>query len=146
VRIPKFDSADFSVLLVEHNRFLASILRHILATGGIRQVLNSLDAISALEMLKTNPVNVALLDEDLPGITAIELATLIRTAHDSPNRRLPLILLSSRPTKRLVNQALKAGINYYVKKPLSAGVLLQRVKYAIENHDNKEKALARLGF
>jgi DNA-binding response OmpR family regulator len=128
-----FDDNDFSVLLVEHNRHLASILRHILSVGGIREVHHSLDAISALEVLKSCSVNMALLDADLPGITAMELATLIRTAPDSPNPKLPLVLLSGRPTKSHIDEAMKSGISYYVRKPLSADILLTRVKWALEN-------------
>ncbi len=129
--VPNFEASNLSVLLVDRNRYLASILRHILSVGGIRDVHHTVDAIGGLETLKAAPISIGLLDDDLSGITALELASLIRTAPDSPNPNLPLILLSGHPTKRDVDDAKNAGINYFVKKPLSATVLLQRVSFAL---------------
>ncbi len=118
--------------MVEHNRYQASILRHIFSIGGIREVHHASDAISALETLRACPIDVAVVDDLLPGITALELTSLIRTAPDSPNTALPIIVITGRPTKRYVDEALRTGVNSFVKQPLAAGVLLERIKWTMD--------------
>ncbi len=121
-----------TVLMVEPSRHFVSLLRHILSVGGVKHTHHAADAYGALEVIKADHVDILLLDSEITGITAVELTRVIRCASDSPNPNLPIIFLSDRPTRRLIDTATQAGVNYYVRKPVSAQILLERMKWAIE--------------
>jgi len=136
------DTFQPTVLIVEPSRHFASLLRHILSVGGVRDVEYAADAYGALEVIKGAHVDMAIVDSELAGITALELTNVIRRASDSPNQALPIILLSDRPTRRLIDNALLAGIDCYVRKPVSADTLLQRIKWCLEKGVAPEDALS----
>ncbi len=126
-----FHERGLRALLVEPDRHFALIARQVLYVGGIREVHHELDAIRALEVLRMHPVDFAIVSSHLPSITALELTTLIRTAPDSPNPHLPILLLLGQPTKKIVQEAMTAGVNFCVRKPLSASILLERIEYVV---------------
>jgi CheY-like chemotaxis protein len=121
-----------TVLMVEPSRHFVSLLRHILSVGGVKHTHHAGDAYGALEVIKADHVDILLLDSDISGITSVELTRVIRSASDSPNQNLPIIFLSDCPTRRLIDTATQAGVNYYVRKPVSAQTLLQRMKWALD--------------
>ena len=135
------ENYDPRVLMVEPSRHFVSLLRHILSVGGVKHTSHASDAYGALEIIKSDHVDIILLDSEVTGITAVELTRVIRCASDSRNRNLPIIFLSDRPTRRLIDAATQAGVNYYVRKPVSAHTLLQRMKWAL---DAERKRVAEL--
>lgn len=134
---------DPRVLMVEPSRHFVSLLRHILSVGGVKHTNHVSDAYGALEVIKSDHVDIILLDSEIVGITAVELTRVIRCASDSPNRNLPIIFLSDRPTRRLIDTATQAGVNYYVRKPVSAHTLLQRMKWALDAEQQRIADLRR---
>lgn len=135
------ENYDPRVLMVEPSRHFVSLLRHILSVGGVKHTNHASDAYGALEIIKSDHIDIVLLDSEITGITAVELTRVIRCASDSPNKNLPIIFLSDRPTRRLIDAATQAGVNYYVRKPVSAHTLLQRMKWAL---DAERKRVAEL--
>ncbi len=133
------------VLMVEPSRHFVSLLRHILSVGGVKHTNHASDAYRALEIIKSDLVDIVLLDSEIAGITAVELTHVIRYASDSPNKKLPIIFLSDRPTRRLIDAAMQAGVNYYVRKPVSAHTLLQRMKWSLDAEHKRIQELRR-GF
>lgn len=127
---------DPTVLIVEPSRHFVSLLRHILSVGGIKRAYHAADGYGALELIKSHHIDVMLLDSEISGISAMELTHVIRMASDSPNKTLPIMLLSDRPTRRLITKAMNAGVSCYVKKPVSAQTLLDRLKWLLT--DGKE--------
>lgn len=121
-----------TVLICEPARHFVPLLRHILSVGKVRNTQHAGDAYEALEIIKTNHVDIMLLDSEVTGITAFELARVVRRASDSPCPNLPIVLMCNYPTRRLLTEAKEEGIDFYVRKPLSAQTLLQRMKWALE--------------
>ena len=132
---------DPTVLMVEPSRHFVSLLRHILSVGGVKHTHHAADAYGALEVIKADHVDIVLLDSDITGITSVELTRVIRCATDSPNPNVPIIFLSDRPTRRLIDAATEAGVNCYVRKPVSAQTLLQRMKWALDSERERVEAL-----
>ena len=129
---------DPTVLIVEPSRHFVSLLRHILSVGGIKRAYHASDGYGALELIKSHHIDVMLLDSEISGISALELTHVIRMASDSPNKQLPVMLLSDRPTRRLISKARAAGVSCYVKKPVSAQTLLDRLKWLLDGEKDAE--------
>jgi len=128
----QFETNDLSVLLVEDNRHMISILRNIFQIGKIRDVHHATDAVAALEILNTSPIDIAIFSDAIEGISALDLTNLIREAPDSPQPDLPIIFLMAQPTKRHLKQAIDAGASFCIKQPLSAQLLLERIKWSLD--------------
>ncbi len=129
---------DPTILIVEPSRHFVSLLRQMLSVGGVKHAYHAADAYGALEIIKTHHVDLMLLDSEISGITALELTNVVRTASDSPNKGLPIVFLSDRPTRRQIDNATKAGVNCYVRKPVSAQTLLERVKWLLDGEEDPD--------
>ena len=125
-----------TILIVEPSRHFVSLLRQMLSVGGVKHAHHAADAYGALEVIKSHHVDLMLLDSEITGITALELTEVVRTASDSPNKALPIVFLSDRPTRRLLDNATKAGVNCYVRKPVSAQTLLERMKWLLDGEED----------
>src|ERR1700734_1841265 len=80
----------------------------------------------ALEMLRHGPVDLILLDLNMPGIGGLETCRAIRE-----NSETPIIVLSVRNTERDKVEALDAGADDYVTKPFGIQELLARIRAAM---------------
>jgi CheY-like chemotaxis protein len=69
---------------------------------------------------------VALLDADLPGLTGLEVCSVVRTSSDLAMTRV--VLLASRPSPHLVERAPALGAEALVTKPFSPIYVLELVE------------------
>ena len=79
------------------------------------------DGLEALGILKTQDVDLAIVDLNMPRMDGIEFIRTVRA--DERLKRLPIILLTteSRPEDR--DLAIEAGANLYMTKPSSPALL-----------------------
>lgn len=80
----------------------------------------------ALEVLRRDPVDLILLDLNMPGIGGLETCRAIRE-----NSETPIIVLSVRNNERDKVEALDAGADDYVSKPFGIQELLARIRAAM---------------
>ena len=131
--MPTYDFSNLTVLVVEDNHHMALIVRTLLKGFGVQKVHEVADAPAALEALATYAPDVIILDYMLKGLDGIELTSLIRNAEDSPNRFVPIIMVSAHSERRRVEAALNAGVHEFLKKPISAKDLYLRLLEVIEH-------------
>lgn len=124
--------ADIRVLIVEDNSHMATILRTIMQSFGVREIIDARDAAAAFEMARSSYPDLALVDYELGDITGIEFTRFIRQAEDSPNPFLPIILVTAHSERSRVLEAINAGVNEFIVKPLSAQALLERLRAVVE--------------
>lgn len=88
------------------------------------EVLHADTGAGFLKMLRDNPVDVFLLDWQLPDMEGTDVLVKIRE-----NMRLdaPVIFATQRDAEQDIVSALKAGADDYIKKPLSKSELLARI-------------------
>ena len=80
--------------------------------------------------LDTQPVDLALVDLDLPGIDGFEFARLVRSGRaGSPGVRL--VAVTARATGSEESQCREAGFDELVRKPLTAAALAAAVARAM---------------
>jgi two-component system KDP operon response regulator KdpE len=81
----------------------------------------------ALDMIRTEPFDAALLDVNMPGIGGIETLRRIRSV--AP--RLPIIMLTVRDREEEKVNALELGADDYVTKPFGVRELVARIRAAV---------------
>jgi signal transduction histidine kinase len=105
------------VLLVEDNADAAEMLRGLLELGGHR-VRIARDGVEALEALRREPPDIALVDLGLPRMDGYEL---VRRARLSINGRRPLfVALTGYGLEEDRRRALEAGFDHHLVKPVDA--------------------------
>lgn len=110
------------VLLIEDDRAVRAGLELALTRQG-----HTVDAAETgergLELLRTAPPDVVVLDLMLPGMDGFEICRRIRTDGD-----LPIIMLTARNDDMDVVAGLEAGADDYVVKPVQPRVLEARIR------------------
>jgi DNA-binding response OmpR family regulator len=83
------------------------------------------DGTSALGAISTNPPDLVILDWMMPGLTGIETLKAMREHYDM--NALPIIMCTARDEESSIVDAIEAGANDYIQKPIKMPVLLARM-------------------
>ena len=129
----KCDLTTLRILIVDDNRNFVSLVRDMLRGVGVRSVFACDNGISTLEFLKRTEVDLALIDLKLGDIDGLELTRLIRSAPDSQNPRMPIVMVTAHAERSTVQAAICAGVDEFLTKPLSPKRLLGRIVNLLEN-------------
>lgn len=121
------------VLILDDNHHMCTILRTVLQGAGIRDVVEARDAASGFEALRNSVPDLALVDFQLGDLDGLEFTRLVRTADDSPMPHLPIIMVTAHSERSRVKDAIDAGVNEFVVKPVSARALVERINTVINN-------------
>ena len=87
---------------------------------------------SAFEVFRNARSDVIFLDYMMPTFDGIEFTQLVRTASDSPNPEVPIIMVTAYSERANIEAARDAGITELLTKPISAIELYRRVIQVIE--------------
>jgi DNA-binding response OmpR family regulator len=120
------------VLILEDNAHMSTILRTILQGFGVRTIVETRDAADAFEIMRSANPDLALVDYMLGDVDGLEFTRLIRTASDSPNKYLPIIMVSGHTDRTRIYEAINAGVNEYLAKPVRPVDLYNRLVSLIE--------------
>lgn len=104
------------------------------------EVLTEIDGETGLERLRSDPVDLMILDLGLPGIDGHEVMQRLRTWS-----QVPVIVLSVREAHYEKIAALDAGADDYVVKPFAMEELLARIR-AVRRRSDSESSPSILRF
>jgi len=122
-----YNFSTFTALVVDDNRFIRTIVSDLCRSFKFGTVVDVADAASAFEFLKQSPVDVVICDWEMQPLDGYDFVRLVRTAKDSPNRFLPIIMLTGHTEHSRIVRARDAGATEFLAKPISATTLLRRI-------------------
>jgi DNA-binding NtrC family response regulator len=119
-----------SVLVVDDEKNIRRTLSMVLGGEGFR-VLEAESAERALEVLSDpeQPVDVAIFDLKLPGMTGLQALERLRA--DEATKHIPVVVVSGHATVHDAVLAIKLGASDFFEKPLSRERVLVSVQNAI---------------
>ena len=126
------DFSKLRILVVEDNAHFRTLVRTILETIGVSEIEEARDGAEAIELLKSFKADLAIVDWKMDGLDGVECVRRLRSAEDSPNRFLPLIMVTGYSNPRLIRSATDAGVDDLLAKPISAKSLLSRIVLVLE--------------
>src|SRR5438105_5049543 len=118
-------NSEFSLLVVDDEEMNRDMLSRRLQRLGY-QVSVAGDGEQALDLIKSQPFDVVLLDVMMPGMDGLEVLTNIRETHSLVE--LPVIMATARDQSGDVVAALQLGANDYVTKPINFPIILARIQ------------------
>ncbi|MFO0995833.1 MAG: ATP-binding protein [Alphaproteobacteria bacterium] len=115
-------SRGLRILIAEDNPVNRKVTAKILERAGhIPIVVPTGD--EALDVLESQPIDLVLMDVNMPGTSGLDATKLYRVAHiDEP--RLPIIALTADATAEMQARCEEAGMDACVTKPIEANRLL----------------------
>jgi CheY-like chemotaxis protein len=126
-----------SVLLAEDQEFLRTMLREVSRAAGFRNiktVSNGKEGIDYLASLSQpgrsaalSNVDILVTDVFMQPTDGLELLRWIRQDPRSPNRFLPVLMISGAADQDIVGRARDLGVTEFVAKPFSVNSLLEKI-------------------
>lgn len=123
--------SDIHVLVVDDNRQMRFLLRCLLRAGGVHDVTEAATAPEAFEIMRGRPVDLVIIDWMMQPVDGLTFTRKLRWDNTSPNPYTPLLMLTAHTEASRVAAARDAGVTGFIKKPISARVLFDRVTSAL---------------
>lgn len=121
----KKDTDKVTILVVDDQAATRILVRTILKSVGFTDVLLADCGATALELLRTESVNLVIADWNMPNGNGIELLREVRERENLKN--VPFLMLTAEAYRENVSEALAAGVTDYIAKPFTAAILLEKV-------------------
>lgn len=116
-----------NILIVDDQADIRSGIRGMLRPETDLVVVGDLsDGLQALAFLRSNPVDLVLMDIRMPGIDGVEATRRIRAEH--PPQQLRVIVLTTFDQEEMVLAALRAGANGFLGKTVSPAELVAGIR------------------
>ncbi len=115
------------VLLAEDSAVNRQLAVRLLEKHGYSVVV-AINGREALEALEKNPVDVVLMDVQMPDMDGFEAATTIREREKSTGTHLPIIAMTAHAMKGDRERCLAVGMDDYISKPVHTKELLVAIE------------------
>ncbi len=116
---------DLTVLIVDDFLTMRRIVRKILRDLDFQNIIEAEDGSAALEVLKTNKVDLIVSDWNMPKMTGLELLKAVRA--DEKTKHLPFLMVTAEAQKENIFEAVQAKVSNYIVKPFTAATLEEKL-------------------
>lgn len=120
------------VLIVEDSKYMRNLLRGLLLSYGVGEVLEAADGAAALKIIMATPPDAVVCDLQMTPMNGLDFCDLVRKAENSPNRFMPIVMITANPSREIVAAARDVGVSEFLAKPITAESLLKRLLAAIK--------------
>jgi DNA-binding NtrC family response regulator len=126
-------NSRLTVLLADPQDGWQQTVRGLLEPQGV-QTLSARSGREALNLIESQPVHVAVLDQSMPQLGGLQVIKLMRELHKAP----PSILLASQLTNHLLHEALGMHVFTVLSKPVDFNLLLDALARILRRyHESK---------
>ena len=122
--------AAFTVLVVDDSRTLRKILIRELNSLGFHNILEAADGLEAIEVVKSKPVDLMLLDMEMPELDGLGVLEHIKA--DETYKALPIIVISGADQFEKTIKCIEIGAEDYLPKPFDPILLRARIFSSLE--------------
>ena len=121
-----------NILIVDDSGVMRRIHKGILLERGVPEtdILEAEDGKVALELARSKPVGLFLVDWNMPNLNGLEFVRALR-AMDA-YRTTPIVMITSEAARYSVVEAIQAGVTNYVVKPIKGNALWEKIGKFLE--------------
>lgn len=131
----KNDKGNVNLLLVEDNEDLLHTMHKILS--GRYNVLTASNGIEAIEILKTENIDIIISDVMMPEVDGLELCRTLKSNIETSH--ISIILLTAKNSVDDRIECYNAGADGYISKPFDLKVLEARINNFITSRKDKQQ-------
>jgi len=114
------------ILVVDDLPTTRLFIKRLLKKIGFEHIILAEDGESALNELKNTTFDLILSDWQMPHMNGLELLNSVRK--NASHRNVPFIMITTETEKEKVIEAMKAGVDQYMIKPLNMDVLREKIE------------------
>jgi chemosensory pili system protein ChpA (sensor histidine kinase/response regulator) len=114
-----------TALVVDDSITMRRVTQRLLERRGAK-VFTARDGLDAITVLQEHPVDIILLDIEMPRMDGYQLATHVR--NDAKLKHLPIIMITSRSGEKHRAKAIEIGVNDYLSKPYQESQLVAAIE------------------
>lgn len=129
-----FNLGGAVTMIVDDSPFSLTLTANALAGFGIRPAYTVGSGGQAKRILQEKPIDLLVVDTDMPDIDGFELVRWLRRSGLNPNAFCPVIMTASHIRRGRLYQARDCGANFLVTKPFSAAMLLERILWVARDN------------
>ncbi len=120
--------ADYCILVVEDNELNLKVLELMLAKLGYR-TKTATDGLNALELLKTDAIDLVLMDCSMPVLDGYLTTSKIRKPETGTRKPdIPIIAITARAMDGDKEKCIQTGMNDYLAKPIKCTELADKAR------------------
>jgi CheY-like chemotaxis protein len=128
----KFEPGRIRVLLVEDHPPTAAMLSAMLKALGFARLTVAGNTTAAVEALKAAPVDLLLCDFQLGIVNGLMLVRMIRRPDGIGHPNVPIVMITAHAEPERVAEALGAGVDDFLVKPVQPEKLLRCLTVLLE--------------
>lgn len=132
--MPSWNSKDIDalvkttrILVVDDDHYMRKLLRSLLLSTGIKEIHEAQNGNTGLDAICAFNPDVVLLSWDMTENGGAEFMRRVRSPETFPVPHVPVVMLTSNHSRETVMQAVRAGVNEFLCKPVSAKALYERI-------------------
>jgi len=105
-------------------------IKNLLRDLGCTNIVEADDGATALPVLKSGSIDFLVTDWNMPKMSGIDLLKTVRA--DPELRHIPILMVTAEAKREQIIAAAQAGVNGYIIKPFTAGVLKEKIDKIFE--------------
>jgi two-component system chemotaxis response regulator CheY len=121
---------SIAILVVDDQQSMRKTIAYILRQVGFVNLSFAEDGETAWRIINNDPVDLLLLDWNMPRMSGLELLTRIR--HSEEYDTLPVVMVTAEASEEQVMTAIQAGVTDYIVKPFTPATLLKKLREVYE--------------
>lgn len=119
-------------LVVDDNKPMRHLVVTVLKALGAKNIVEAANGRDAFAEMSAYPADIVICDWNMAPMDGLSFTREVRSGEDSPNRYVPIILLTGHTELSRVRSARDAGVNEFLAKPISATSIYSRIRSIIE--------------
>jgi DNA-binding response OmpR family regulator len=121
-----------STLVLDDNAHMRGLIRVMLSSFGVRRVEEAADCNEAFAVMAGGGIDLAFVDFKLGGIDGLDFCRRMRSGADGLDIYLPIIMITAYSERSRVLDAINAGVDEFLVKPIRPVDVANRVNAVIE--------------
>ena len=122
-----FNFAGAVTMVIDDSPFALELTAQAVLGFGIKVRHACSSAAEAIGVLRDHPVDLILVDCEMPGMSGYEFVRWLRRSGLEPNAFAPVIMTAAHVRRSKVSEARDCGASFVITKPFSASTLLERL-------------------
>lgn len=114
------------LLVVDDHPMMVKMLRNILRQLGFNNVVTAEDGAKALEIIRSEKIDLVITDWNMPEMSGLELLHAIR--EDDSSKEIPVIMVTAEGLEENVVEAVKTGVDNFIVKPFAPATVKAKIE------------------
>lgn len=128
-----YDISQVRFLVIEDNPALATLFRSLLTGLAVRHIALACNGEIGKDLTRSFEPDIIITDYKMSPTSGVEFTRWLRTAKDSPDQEIAVIMTSAYSEAERIMAARDSGVNEFLLKPITVHTLYQRIRTIIES-------------